>query len=231
MRDDDDGFSVVPHRAQHGEQLFDLLRGEHRRGLVQNENFRTAVQRFDDFRRLFFGDGHLVNLFPGIDVKAVFFGDLGDLFIDLSDVVLFLLCLSENDVLPGRKNVHQLEMLVHHADPVMEGVLRRADQDLFAADINLAFVGIINSRQHVHQRRLSAAVLAEHGQNLPFIQSEIDVLVRHDVTERLGDVSEFQHLFLFHFLSSAENRFPILFPCPSGVRRRKPAPSPPKKGR
>ena len=43
MRDDNDGFTVVAHRAEYGKQLIDFLRGENGSRLVQNENIRAAI--------------------------------------------------------------------------------------------------------------------------------------------------------------------------------------------
>ena len=63
MRDDDYGLSVVAHAAQNGEKFIDLLRGQNRGRLVENEYFRPAVQYFYDFDGLLFGNGHVVNLF------------------------------------------------------------------------------------------------------------------------------------------------------------------------
>ena len=67
---------------------------------------------------------------------------------------------AQRDVLRRVEHVHQLEVLVNHADFVFKRVLRRADHRLFAVDERLPFVGKINPGDHIHKSGFSAAVLA-----------------------------------------------------------------------
>ena len=57
-------------------------------------------------------------------------------------------------------------MLVHHADSQGDGLLRGADIDFFAGQIDFARVRLIDAGQHIHQRGLARAVFAKQGQNL-----------------------------------------------------------------
>ena len=52
-------------------------------------------------------------------------------------------------------------MLVDHTDAVFERILGGGDRDGFAVNVDLPLVGEIDAGEHVHQRRLAAAVFAE----------------------------------------------------------------------
>ena len=47
VRDYDYGLAVVAHVAQYGEELVRLLRSQHRRRLVEDEDVRAAIQNLD----------------------------------------------------------------------------------------------------------------------------------------------------------------------------------------
>ena len=186
--DDDDRLAVVAHVAQHREELVGLLRGEHGGGLVEDEDLGAAVEQLDDLDRLLLRDGHVVDLLVGVHVKAVGVADLADALGGGREVELALLLEAQHDVLGGGEDVHQLEVLVDHADAVVEGVLGRADDHGLAVDLDGAAVGEVDARQHVHERGLAAAVLAEQGQDLAAVDVEVDVLVCNDLArELLGD--------------------------------------------
>ena len=203
VRDDNDGLSVRLHRPHDGEELFRLLRGEDGGRLVEDEDIRAAVKDFDDLHRLLFGDGHIVDLLFGIELEAVFFGDGVHFFVDALCAVAPALC-AEHDVLRRRENIDELEVLVHHTDPVAEGVLRGGDDDLLTVYEDLPFVGIVDARDHIHERGLSAPVFAEQGKDLPLFQREADPLVRGNGAEILADVSEFKREISVH-LSPRKN--------------------------
>ena len=198
VRDQDDGLAVLLHGLQDAEQLVRLLRRQHCRGLVQDEDVGAAVQHFDDLDRLLFRNGHAVDLLVGIDVEAVLFGDLADAFGDLLQVVLAVLD-AQRHVLRGCEHVDQFEMLMDHADAVREGVLGVADGDFLSVHEDLPLVRIIDARQHVHERRLAGAVFAEQRHNNAVINVKIDFIVGNDATETLRDVFQFYcvcHVFL-----------------------------------
>ena len=109
--------------------------------------------------------------------------------------------LAEQDVVQRGENVHQLEVLVHHADLIAVSVSRRADDDGFALDDDLSFIREIYAREHIHKGGLAAAVFAEEGQDLTFVHGEIHILIGNDISEKLGDALHlhsygFCHAFL-----------------------------------
>ena len=194
--DDDEGLAVGLHVAHDGEQLVRLLRGQHGGGLVQNQNIGTAVQHLDDLHSLLLGHGHVVDLHVRVDIKAVLITDVLDLLTCIVQVKLAL--QAEDDILGGGEQVDQLEVLVDHADTQIEGILGRCDGHRLVVDVDLPLVGEIDAGEHIHQRGLAAAVLAQQGQDLAFVQFKVYIFVCDDLAaEPLGDVLHSDRAFLF----------------------------------
>ena len=62
MGDNDDGFPILAHIAHDVKELFGFLRSQNGGRLVENQNLRTAIEHFDDFKRLLLTDAHLIDL-------------------------------------------------------------------------------------------------------------------------------------------------------------------------
>ena len=58
-------------------------------------------------------------------------------------------------------------------------------------NVDLPLVGEIDAGEHVHQRRLAAAVFAEQRQDLALVQLKVDGVVRHHFAEPLRDILHF----------------------------------------
>ena len=193
--DDNEGFAVGLHVAHDGEQLIRLLRRQHGGGLIQNQDIRAAVQHLDDLHRLLLGDGHIVDLHVGIDVKAVLVADVLHLFAGTGQIQLAL--QTQNNVLRGGKQVHQLEVLMDHTDAEGEGILGRRDGHRLVVDVDLPLVGEVDAGEHIHQGRLAAAIFAQQGQDLTLVQLHVDRVVGDNFSEPLGDVLHFDRAFVF----------------------------------
>ena len=196
--DDDDGVAIVAHVAQHVEQPLRLLRREHCGRLVENQDLRAAIEHLHDLHRLLFRHGHLVDLLHRIQLEAVLVGQLVDLCDDLCNVQLCGAGQAQHDVLRRREHVHQLEVLMDHADAQRKRVLGRADRDLLAVDKDLPLVGVVDARNHVHQRGLATAVFAEDGENFPRSYGKVDPVIGNHLAEPLGDVSQFDGVLVIH---------------------------------
>ena len=163
VRDDNNGLAVLFHLAQNRKQRLDLLRGQNGSGLIQDQNAGASVKYLDDFHRLFFRNGHCMDQFVRIYFKAVarsHFAHFGGNFLKgIKTVILY----AKRDVLRGGKDVHQLKVLVHHAYFEGVSVFGAFDGDFFTIDEDLSFVGVINTRKHIHQGGLATAVLTEDG--------------------------------------------------------------------
>ena len=82
------------------------------------------------------------------------------------------------------------------------GSFRYANTDARAHLCAAYLVGIINSGYHIHERGFAASVLAEKRQYLALVKCEIDVFVRDDTAEALGNVFKFQRCCFTHCFSS-----------------------------
>ena len=173
MRDDDQRLSVLLHVAHDGEQLVRLLRRQNGRRLIEDQDIRAAVQNLDDFHGLLLRHRHIVHLLVRIDVEAVLVADFLDALARLLEVQPSLVLESEDDVLGRGKDIDQLEVLMNHADPVVECILRRSDLDGFVVKIDLSLIRIIDAGEHVHERRLAASVLSEKGQDLTSVDVKV----------------------------------------------------------
>ena len=187
MGDDDDGVSVLLHPAEDPEELLDLLHGEHGGGLVQNDDLGPVVEHLDDLQRLLLRDGHALHLFPGVQIKAEALGGVGHLLVPVPAQGEARSALAHPDVVRGGEHVHQLEVLMDHADAQPLGVLRRGDDGRLPVHQDLPLVRGVDAGEHVHQRGLARPVLSQEGQDLPLFQGQIHILVGHDAAEGLGD--------------------------------------------
>ena len=175
VRDDDDRLAVVAHVAQYGEELVGLLRRENGGRLVKDENVRAAVENLYDLDRLLLGDGHIVDLLRGIHAEAVFVADLADLCRGCFEIELA--GQTENDIFRRRQHIHELEMLMDHADAVVKGVLGGADDNFLSVDLDLALIREIDAGEHIHKRRLAAAVFAEQREDLSAVNIQPYLIV------------------------------------------------------
>ena len=197
MGDNDDGLARVPHIAQHGEELLRLLRGQHGGRLVQNQNIRAPVEHLDDLHRLLLGDGHIVNLLVGIHVKAVGVADGFDLLRHLIHVETARLLQAQHDVLGGGEHIHQLEVLMNHADAIAEGVPGGTDHRFLPVNENLALVREVDAGEHIHEGGLAAAVFSQQRQNLSPVNIQPHPVVGKDGAKAFGNVP---HLYCGGFI-------------------------------
>ena len=94
--------------------------------------------------------------------------------------------MAQREVLGHGEAVHQPEVLVHHAHPVLEGLLGRGEVHPLPVQMDLAAVGMVEAGQDRAQRRLAGAVLTQQGVYLAPAQVEVDPVVGRDPEEALG---------------------------------------------
>ena len=82
--------------------------------------------------------------------------------------------------------------------PSAKGVARGANLHFLAAHEDLSLIGIVDSGDHVHQRGLAAAILAQYGQNLAIAHGQVDLVVGHNLAEALGEVLQLDGVRLIH---------------------------------
>ena len=193
--DNDHGLAVRLHVAQHVEEAVGLLGGEDGGGLIQDEDVGPAVEDLDDLHRLLLGYRHVVDLLVRVHLEAVLGTDLPDASGDRLEIQPPLVFQPEGHVFGGGEHVHQLEVLVDHADAQVEGVLGGADGDGVSVHRDLALVREIDAREHVHQRGLAAAVLSQQGEDLPLADVQVHPVVGHNGAEGLGDAPHLDYIY------------------------------------
>src|SRR5262249_38874074 len=67
-----------------------------------------------------------------------------------------------------------------------------ADADRLVVDQDLALIRLHQAVQHVHQRALAGAVLAEQRLDLARLHHEVDAVVGHQPAEALGDAAKLE---------------------------------------
>ena len=82
--------------------------------------------------------------------------------------------VAEEDVLGDREAVDDVELLVHRRDAELDRRLGRRDLDLLAEPRDLALVGAVDAGEHLDQRRLARAVLAEDAVHLAGEDLQVD---------------------------------------------------------
>ena len=154
----------------------------------------------------------------GIDGQAVLAGQLADPLRRRGDVEERALVGlgAEHDVLGHGEHRHQLEVLVDHPDAARDGVAGVAQVHRLALDDDLALVGRVEPEQHLHERALAGAVLAEQPVDLAPAQLDADVVVGDDRREALGEVTGLQHQRAASFI--AAHSFSYGWPAAAGGR-------------
>ena len=216
--DNDNGLAVGFHVAHDGKELFGLLGGEHGGGFVQDQDVGTAVQHLDDLQRLFLADAHLVDFLVQVQGKAVLFADGTGPAADLLQVVFFPGFHAQGNVFQRGEHIHQLEMLMDHADAQRQCVAGGADIHHLVPHIDFAFVGVIDTGDHVHQGGFAGPVLPQKGEDLAPADFQSHIMVGRHFAKGLGDVFQpdgilrVGHALPSPFTTGREARKSVSFP-------------------
>ena len=159
MGNDDDSLAVISHFPEDIKQLLGLLRCQYGGRLIQDQNIRTTVQYLYDLYRLLLGYGHIIDLLLRVHFKTVFIADLLDFTGSFFNVQSTF--QTQNNILGGRQYIDQLEMLMHHTDSQPQCILGRSDDLFLTVNKDLPLIRKINTGEHIHQCRLTAAVFSK----------------------------------------------------------------------
>ena len=192
VRDQDHRAALCLQVAQDPEEMVGLLGREHARGLVQDQDVGAAEEGLQDLDPLLHahrkvGDTGVERHFQ--PVLALDLLDLAPGTLDAGAQGKAALG-AEEQVLQDGERLHQHEMLVDHADPGPDRVLRTADRPLLAVDQDLPAIGLIIAVEDVHQRRLAGTVLAHDPVDGAGGDAEVDVAVGLDGAEALADATQ-----------------------------------------
>ena len=191
MRDEEDRHALFGQLAHDAEELVALLRREHRRGLVQDQDAGVPVERLDDLDALLDAHWQVLDERLGVQVEVVLVRELRHPLCGgppVEHTAHARLLHAQDDVLGHREDRDEHEMLVHHADAERDGIVRAVDRDRSAADEDLALIRPQQPVHDVHQRALARAVFAQERVDLAGTQVEADVIVGQRAGEGFGDV-------------------------------------------
>jgi hypothetical protein len=180
----------LPHMAQH---LVGLLRCQHGRRLVQDQQARPQVELLEQFELLFFPGGQL--RWARIEVqpercrpeKLLEFDALG-FPVDQRR----RLATRQQQVLGHRHARRQREMLVHHADPERPRHHRVGDVLLAPVGDDAAYFGAVKAGDALDQRALARAVFTKQRMHGAWRHFHRDVVERGKAAEALGQLVSLQ---------------------------------------
>ena len=80
----------------------------------------------------------------------------------------------------------EAQLLIHHADAVLLGHVRRMQQALFAVDIDVSGVIAVQAGKNLHQRGFACSVFTQQGVDLALLYAEIHLVDSKRSRETLG---------------------------------------------
>ena len=98
--------------------------------------------------------------------------------------------MAEHHILCNREYRHEHEVLVHHPNARCHRIARATKVLHDVVEDDLAFVGRVEPVEHVHQRRLASAILAEQRVDFARSHHEINMVVGHEGAEALRNTAE-----------------------------------------
>src|SRR5699024_4982637 len=189
VRDEDNGGAAVAELTHDREQLFGLLRCQHSGRLVEDQDLGVLDQRLQDLDTLLDTDRYVRDLGGRVDGESVplrQFTDEPCRLVSAEYAGQPGLLVAEHDVLGDREHRDEHEVLVHHADPGIDRIAGAVDRCRFAVEQDLAFVGVEQPVQHVHQGGLAGTVLAEEAVDLTGLDGQVYPVVGCQRAEPLG---------------------------------------------
>ena len=183
VRDVEDRDALGRKPPQRDEEEVRLLRRQHRRRLVHDDEPRLLQQAAHDLDPLPLADGKVGDAGVGIERQAVFARHLAD---RLGKLAAAARRQRQRDVLGDGQRLEQRKVLEHHADAEPARLRRVGDRHRLAFPEDAALVRRKRAVEHLHQRRLAGAVLAEQRVDLAVADIEADVVAGRERAEALG---------------------------------------------
>ena len=146
MRDNDDRLALGNEVMHDLDELLDLLRGKDGRGLVQNQHLGTAVEGLEDLDALLHAHRDVLDLCVGVDIETVLLDELHDLLArtgHIENARCTANLIAKDDVLGHGEVLDQHEVLVHHANAMLDGLGRIGNADLLAVHEDVALICLV----------------------------------------------------------------------------------------
>ena len=199
VSDDDDGHLLFAYDAADDvEQLVRLLRGEDGGRLVEDEDIRAAVERFEYLDALLKPDADIAHGGGGVDLEAVFLHEAARFALGpgvIEEHTESARLAAEYDILRNGERRDEHEVLVHHADAALDGRLRAEVLDAPAFDVDLAVCRCVDAVEDVHERGFARAVFADEREHLALFYFKRHVVVCEHAGEFHRDVLKFYNRF------------------------------------
>ena len=185
--------AVLLQRAHDGEQPLDLGAGERGGRLVHDQHARVEAQRLGDLDDLLVGDREAADRALGVEADAEAVEQALDLAVHGAAVdALEPLQRVEahDDVLRDAEVGEQRGLLVDDRDAGVARRVRGVEVDRLAVDEHLAGVAADDAAEHLDERRLAGAVLADQRAHLAGAEAEVAVAQRADGAVGLRGVAQ-----------------------------------------
>ena len=217
--DEEDALALGLEPAHDVHKLVDLLGGEDGGGLIEDEDLIVPVEHLQDLGALLHAHGDILHQGVRVHLQAVFVGEGHDLLPGLRLLQKAPLAglHAQDDIVQHGEALHQLEVLVDHADAQVVGVVGVLNLHHPAVLLDGALLRPVQAEENAHQRGLAGAVLSQKRVDLTFLQLERNVVVGNDAGEPLGDIQHFDGIWLLQAYRPPSCR--IVSAGPSAKRR------------
>ena len=193
VRDEQHGRAVLLQRAHDGEQPLDLGPGERGGRLVHDQHARVEAQRLGDLDDLLVGDREAAHRALGIEADAEAVEQALDLAVHgaaVDPLEAAQRVEAHDDVLRDAEVGEQRRLLVDDRDARVARRVGGVEVDLGAVDEHRAGVAPDDAAEHLHERRLAGAVLADQRAHLAGPEAEVGVAQRADGAVGLRGVAQ-----------------------------------------
>ena len=198
MRNIDDRHPGIAQFADDRKQLLHLAEGKRSGRLVQNQNLRLAVQRFQDLDLLAFRRSQVRHDRVRLEHEAVTVDHIIGFAVHRPGIE-HLDEPAADQPFDAEKNIfrhgqvrRKIRLLVDHRNSCPDRCGRRRKRDSRSAQQNFAGIGRINSGQNFGQRRLPGAVFAAQGMDRAGTNGKRHVAQRFDRAEALRNMLHFK---------------------------------------
>ena len=198
----DDGVTPVIDRVEKvldsspmtfddAEELFHLLRCQHRGWLIHDQDFRVMHQCLGYFHNLLLSNSQINHKFIRIDFLLEFTQQVaGPLFLgstrDQTIPMSHFIC--KENIVHHTQVVAQIQFLKNHANPQACGFERGTRLNFTSIEQYFAAGGWLHPGQDLHQCGFTRAVFANQNLNLTFTNVEGNIIQRQRSRKNLGDV-------------------------------------------
>ena len=184
------------------EQGLDFVRGQGGGRLVQYQHPAVGGYSLGDFHGLHLGNAQLAHLLLRIEVHPNPLEQVRRIGIHFCMVDhrnkaqgFFHGIAAKEDILADGPGRNRLKFLVHHGDPLAQGIHGVVDRNGLAVHQDLAGIHLVNAEHTLHQGGFSGAVFSHQGVHFAGPKLQLHIIQRLNAWENLADAGHFQHVF------------------------------------